>query len=197
MLIITLYVYAAISVIWSLDPSAAVDQWTSEGPYVITVALLAPLLLKDFEDARSAFNWTALTGASICLLALAFGDWGNRGLVVYGHEAITSGENIYEFETNPLAVSSLAGTVVVIAAVWLGRPNRIPLRILAAICIPIGIAVIMKTGTRGQLLATGIAVAGGAADRFPVEPSTIDRGLALRGGRRSRDGLVGRYSRPG
>jgi hypothetical protein len=157
-LIITLYIYAAISVIWSLDAAAAVDQWVSQGPYVITVALLAPLLLSDFEDARTAFNWTALTGASICLLALAFGDWGNRGLVVYGHEAMTGGENIYEFETNPLAVSSLAGTVVVIAAVWLSRPNRTLLRILAALCIPIGIAVIMKTGTRGQLIATGIAV---------------------------------------
>jgi hypothetical protein len=157
-LVVALYCYAFVSVIWSLDPSSALVQWAADAPYIITVALLAPLLFTDFEDTRTALTWTALTGTAICLLALAFGVWGNRGLVVYGHEAIAVGENIYEFETNPLAMSSLAGTVVIIATLWFARPNRALLRMLGAVCIPIGIAVILRTGTRGQLIATGAAL---------------------------------------
>jgi hypothetical protein len=157
-LVALLYVYALISITWSLEPEAAIGQWTALGPYVITVTLVAPLLFSDFEDARTAFTWTALIGASICLLALAFGAWGSRGLILYGHELTLGGENIFEFETNPLAMSSMAGTVVVIAALWFARPNPVFLRALAAICIPVGIAVILRTGSRGQLIATGAAL---------------------------------------
>jgi Ca2+/Na+ antiporter len=78
-------------------------------------------------------------------------------LVIFGHVAGAAGENFYEYETNPLAMSSMAGTVVVIATMWLARPNRAIFRILAAVCIPIGLAVIMRTGSRGQLIATGVA----------------------------------------
>jgi hypothetical protein len=157
-LILALYIYAFISITWTLDPAAALDQWLAEGPYVVTVAFLAPLLFSDFKDTRTAFTWTALTGTAICILVLAFGAWGNRGLVVYGHEVVKGGENIYEYETNPLAMSSLAGTVVIITTLWFARPNRTFLRVLAVICIPIAVAVILRTGTRGQLIATGAAL---------------------------------------
>jgi hypothetical protein len=149
-LVVVLYVYAFISVTWAPNSSESLDQWIAQGPYIITVAVLAPLLFSDFEDARIAFLWTALTGAAICALALAFGKWGSRGLVMY--------RDIYETETNPLALSSLAGTVFLIAALSLSRPSRLLMRIVATACIPIAIAVILRSGSRGQLIASGVAL---------------------------------------
>lgn len=157
-LVVLLYFYALASITWSRDADAALAQWTALGPYVLTVALLAPLLFTDFEDARTALNWTAITGLALCLLALLFGHWGSRGLVLYGHDVGYGAQNYFEFETNPLALSSMAGTVAVIAAAWFARPTHPLLRLLALVCIPVAVAVILRTGSRGQLLSTGAAL---------------------------------------
>lgn len=156
--ILGLYAYALMSILWSLDVGAALEQWQAFGPYVVTVALLAPLLIDDFDEANTALTWTVLTGAAVCLLALAFGRWGARGLLLYGHDFGYSADNYYEFETSPLAMSSMAGTVVVIAVAWLARPMSGVLRILAALCIAAGLAVILRTGSRGQLISTAAAL---------------------------------------
>lgn len=154
-LVLLIFLYAFISLAWTPDLDAAIDQWLAQGPYILTIALLAPLLFSSFRDARTAFTWTALVGAAICVLALAFGKWGGRGLILYGREVSQ------EYETNPLAMASMAGTVAIIAAMSFSRPNGIAMRVLATVIIPISIAVILRSGARGQLIATaaGVAVA--------------------------------------
>jgi hypothetical protein len=148
--------YAFVTVSWAPDPQTSLEQWTSAIPYIITVTLLAPLLLGDLDDTRTAFIATALAGAAICTLALAFGTWGDRGLVVFGHAALQDDSNIYRYETNPLALSSMAGTVLLICALSLGRPNRMIMKLFSLACIPIALIVILKSGSRGQAMASGI-----------------------------------------
>jgi hypothetical protein len=155
-LILALLLYALLSLIWAPDMGKSFEQWVTAAPYIITITLIAPLLLTDLKDARTAFTWTALTGGAICVLALAFGKWGARGLLLYG--------DIYESETNPLALSSLAGTVFLISALSLGRPNRVLMRVIAMGCIPIALAVILKSGSRGQLIASAV----GAIVSLPI-----------------------------
>jgi hypothetical protein len=152
-MVIALIIYALFSVAWARDPVVSLDQWTAQGPYIITVAFLAPLLFSDFEGARTAFIWTAVVGGTICTLALVFGKWGNRGLLLYG--------DIHEWEANPLAMASLAGTVFLIAGLSLGRPSGILMRVFSLACIPVMLAVILKSGSRGQLIASiaGVMVA--------------------------------------
>lgn len=154
-LISILYLYAFISITWAPDPQTSFEQWVISGPYLVTIALLAPFLVDDLQDAAIAFRATAIAGAAICGLALAFGTWGGRGLVVYGHAALQDDFNIYRYETNPLALSTLGGTVFLIAALLLGRPSGALLRAFALACIPISLAVILRSGSRGQLLASG------------------------------------------
>ncbi len=148
-LIASLYVYAFVTISWAPDSLASLEQWRIQGPYIITIALLAPLLFTDLDDARAGLTLTIFAGAAICVLALAFGNWGPRGLVLYGHEATQ------EYEANPLALSSMAGTVFLISALSLGRPNRIFMRIVATVCIPISLAVVLRSGSRGQFIASG------------------------------------------
>jgi O-antigen ligase len=152
-LILALFLYAFLSLIWCPDPTKSLEQWGIAGPYIFTIAILAPFLFTDLDDAGVAFTWTLLTGGAICILVLAFGKWGDRGLLLYG--------DVYESETNPLALASLAGTIFVISALSLRRPNGILKRLFALLCIPISLAVILKSGSRGQLIAgaAGVVVA--------------------------------------
>ncbi len=155
MLVFALYAYAFVTISWAPDPQMSLDQWITSAPYLVTITLLAPLLLSGIDDARTAFMATAFAGAAICALALAFGTWGDRGLVVFGHGALQDDSNIYRYETNPLALSSMAGTVFLICALSLGRPNRMAMRLFAMACIPITLAVILRSGSRGQIIASG------------------------------------------
>lgn len=149
-LVFALLLYALASVVWSPNLELSFEQWLVQGPYVLTITLLAPLLLDNESDVRSALAWTGIAGAAICILALAFGKWGLRGLLIYGDN--------HDWETNPLALSSLAGTVFVICSLSLGPPNRLLFRLLSLACIPITLAVVLRSGSRGQLLASGAAV---------------------------------------
>jgi hypothetical protein len=158
LLVLALFAYAFVSVSWAPDPQTSFDQWIISIPYIITITLLAPLLLNDLDDARTAFVSTAVAGAVLCALAMVFGRWGDRGLLVFGHDTLQDLDNIYRYETNPLALSTMAGVVFLICALSLGPPNRWFMRIFAAICIPLALAVILRSGSRGQVLASGAAV---------------------------------------
>ncbi len=94
---------------------------------------------------------------------------GLEGLLLYG--------DVYESETDPLALSSLAGTVFLIAALSLGRPNRALMRVIAMGCIPVALAVILKSGSRGQLIgsAVGAVVSLPIALRLKISKSIADR----------------------
>ncbi len=149
-LVVVLYLYAFLSLTWAPDIYVSLEQWGSQGPYILTVALLAPLLFADFEDAQVAFTWTAMTGAVICMLALVFGKWGSRGLLLFN--------DTHEWETNPLALSSMAGTVFLIAALSFGQPKRLWMKVFSIVLIPVSIAVILRSGSRGQLIASGVGL---------------------------------------
>ena len=157
-LVLVLYVYALLSVTWSVDPANSFEQWIASAPYLVMIALLAPLLISSLDDVYVAFVWTGLAAGAICALALFLGHWGDRGLVVFGHQALEDSSNIYLYETNPLALSTLAGTAFVIAALLLGRANGTPLRVFALICIPIALAVVLRSGSRGQLIGSVISL---------------------------------------
>ena len=178
LLVLALYAYAFLTVTWAPDPWTSLDQWIASAPYLITITLLAPLLFTELDDARTASIAAALSGAALCALVLVFGHWGNRGLVLFGH-GVEDDLNIYRYQTNPLALSTMAGTVFLICALSLGRPNRWPMRLFAMACIPVALAVILKSGSRGQLIASGIALFAALPIAFRIKDGKSLATLAL------------------
>ncbi len=152
-----MYAYAFLTILWARDFSTSLDQWIASAPYLVTILVLTPLLINDFDDVRTALIATALAGAALCFLATFFGHWGDRGLVVFGHQGEVDKFNIYRFETNPLALATMAGTVFLICALSLGRPNGILMRLIAIVSIPVALIVVLKSGSRGQFLAGGFS----------------------------------------
>ncbi|HVP32973.1 MAG TPA: O-antigen ligase family protein [Steroidobacteraceae bacterium] len=152
---IGLFLYALVTLTWSLDLESGLANWVYVAPYLIVVVLMAPLVVDDLEGLRTTFVWTALLGGGLCFLAVVFGTWGYRGLAVTQTAPIGSlldrGPQI--FETNPLALASLGGTVMVAGSTFLLERRATLLRVLAACALPFALAVIIRSGSRGQLVA--------------------------------------------
>jgi hypothetical protein len=144
-LVIALYLYSMLTLVWTPGLDAALEQWRQQVPYVLTVAVIAPLLIGSSSDMRIACEWAAVLGGALCTFALVSGHWGNRGLLVIG--------DLYEQETNPLAIASLGGTVALIAIVSAVSSTAWSKKVLFSMLIPVGLAVVLRSGSRGQLVA--------------------------------------------
>lgn len=150
-LVVALYSYALLSLTWTPLPDLAWQQWRANGPYVLTVALIGPLLITRVEELRLAMRWTVVIGGALVAIILLFGEWGPRGLV-------TNSAGGAE-ETNPLALASLAG-VVAAGALFVGFGRRGALEwILRLAAALLCLLLIIRSGSRGQLVAIVVALA--------------------------------------
>ena len=148
-----LYLYAIATFVWVPNLSTVIDQWSQWIPYILTVSFLAPFLIQDNEDVRRFAMWTVLVGGAVCVLAVFYGNWGYRGLILQGelHPDVAN-------ETNPLALATLGATVAVIGMVSSFSNVSFIKRLIFVLMVPLGIAVALRTGSRGQIISMGLAV---------------------------------------
>ncbi|HTU65472.1 MAG TPA: hypothetical protein VMF52_05970 [Steroidobacteraceae bacterium] len=148
---VALYVYAFVTLFLAPDFEASLKLWTLQWPYIVIFVIFLPLVLNTMADVRTALTATVLVGGALCALALFAGNWGPRGLIILG--------DLYEQQTNPLAIASLGGTVFLGALFLMRMPQPMWRKALLILFIPIGIAVIFRSQSRGQLGAAALAAA--------------------------------------
>jgi hypothetical protein len=143
--VIALYGYAIFSLLWTPRADLALNMWSVAYPYVITAVLLAPLAIEDSEDLYRSYLALMIMGGTLVIALLLFAKWGDRGVMITGGA---------ELETNPLAIANLGGAVAS-ASLFL-RTRWFPSLtwILRLLLVAAALAVIVKSGSRGQLLAT-------------------------------------------
>jgi hypothetical protein len=143
--VIALYLYAFLSVLWTPRPDLALDMWAMGTPYVLTAVLLAPLAVSDSEDLYSGYFGLLIFGGVLVFALLLFAKWGDRGVLISG---------VGTDETNPLAIANLGGAVAG-AAMFL-RTRRFPVVswTLRLLLVAASLALVVKSGSRGQLVAT-------------------------------------------
>jgi hypothetical protein len=143
--VIALYLYAFLSVLWTPRPDLALDMWAMGTPYVVTAVLLAPLAVSDSEDLYSGYFGLLIFGGVLVFALLLFAKWGDRGVLISG---------VGTDETNPLAIANLGGAVAS-AAMFL-RTRRFPVVswTLRLLLVAASLALVVKSGSRGQLVAT-------------------------------------------
>jgi hypothetical protein len=156
-LICCLYSYAYISSFWApvpiLTPRIVVMQWIAWSPYVLVIAIASPFLIIKVEDVVNFSKWAILVGGLTCALALFFGRWGYRGLLV---EGVTRAD-VWN-ETNPLALATLGGSVAICGLIMSFYEDVRYKKYLFLIVIPLGVSVIIRSGSRGQLLSLVLAL---------------------------------------
>jgi hypothetical protein len=147
---LALYAYALLSLLWTPRLDLVQPVWEQVYPYIVTAVLLAPMLMPSTSAVRTALRWSVGVGAALLLLLLLFGDWGYRGLMI--------GTSDPELEANPLALAGLAGAVATVATfLRLGLPRSLDWLLRMAVIV-LCVVVIVRSGSRGQLVATVLAI---------------------------------------
>lgn len=140
-LTISFFLYAFLSTQWAPRPDLSLKLWGHAWPYIVTLVVLAPLIIREPRDLESANQALLVIGGALTLLLLFFVKWEGRQIVL-GEEA-----------GNPLAVAVMAGMVILVAILadpWKGKKLWLPLKwILVALCL----ALIVRSGSRGQLFS--------------------------------------------
>jgi O-antigen ligase len=149
-LIIALLLYSLASVMWTPRPDLAANIWLQSFPYMLTYIVLVPLVIHEPADVRIALTWLVVVGGALTVMLLVFGTWGARGLQLGN---ASSGE-----ETNPLALAGLAGSVAATAMILRPRKWAALVWPLRFILIAAGLVLILRSESRGQLIAALLAM---------------------------------------
>ncbi|MDF0651193.1 MAG: hypothetical protein P0121_06955 [Nitrospira sp.] len=140
-LTISFFLYAFLSTQWAPRPDLSLKLWGHAWPYVVTLVVLAPLIIREPRDLESANQALLVIGGALTLLLLFFVKWEGRQIIL-GEEA-----------GNPLAVAVMAGMVILVALLadpWKGKKLWLPLKwILVVLCL----SLIVRSGSRGQLFS--------------------------------------------
>jgi hypothetical protein len=151
-LTIALFLYAFTSAQWAPRSDLSLEVWNLRWPYVVTFIILSPLLTAHARDLESANVGLLLIGGLLTALLLFFVKWESRTIVMGNGFG------------NPLAVSSMAGMIVLVAILadpWPASRLWSSIKwMLVAMCL----VLVVKSGSRGQLL--GIVVI--AAACWPI-----------------------------
>lgn len=141
-LILALFLYAFASAQWAPRSDISLNLWASRWPYLIVIVVLSPLLITQSRDLRDANIGLLVIGGVLTILLLLFVKWEARRIVL-DHEL-----------GNPLAVSTIAGMVALIAILsdpWPESRWWVPFKwALVGLCL----ALVVRSGSRGQLLGT-------------------------------------------
>ena len=148
-LVVVFFVYAFLSVAWTPALTPALNMWGHDIAYIFLLVLVAPWLANTDAELHTAFSWLTYAGGFLIVALLFTARWGDRGLL------LSSGALD---ETNPLAIADVSGVVAVAALfivpvrlralAWIARLS------IAAVCV----IAIVRSGSRGQLVATSISV---------------------------------------
>lgn len=141
-LILALFLYAFASTQWAPRSDISLELWARRWPYVITFIVLSPLLITQSRDLRAANIGLLVIGGLLAILLLFFVQWEHRRIVM-GHDL-----------GNPLAVSTMAAMVVLVAILadpWPESRLWVPVKwTLVALCL----ILVVRSASRGQLLGT-------------------------------------------
>ncbi|HEY6927527.1 MAG TPA: O-antigen ligase family protein [Steroidobacteraceae bacterium] len=144
-LILALLLYSLVTLAWTPRADLAQQAWHQAYPYLLTFIVLVPLVLHEPEDFRIALSWLVIVGGLLVTILLVFAPWGDRGLSL--------GTTSLEEETNPLALAGLGGSVAAAAMLLRARWGGILSLALRLAVVAVGLILIVKSESRGQLIA--------------------------------------------
>lgn len=141
--VILLYLYSAASLLWTPAYAAAFEEWDHNLPYAVLLLVLAPILVRNIEDARDGLYATQAVGA---LLAVCFALF-----VEYGFRSVESEIETAEAVRLPGALAELGGYLFIISCLL---ARRTPFSLVFSLGVMVlGGLLVMQSGTRGQLLS--------------------------------------------
>jgi hypothetical protein len=146
-----LYLLIFASTAWSINSSLSWHTLRYWSPYLIAGIVILPLTINTPQDALRVAKAFLIAGAPLAV-ALAIAPMKGRGLVLLNEEAWEQG--------NPLAVGTFGAELAVIAVgLMLSGGKAVQSRAFLLVVAALGAFVTLRSGSRGQLVATMIGIA--------------------------------------
>ncbi|MEM8949944.1 MAG: O-antigen ligase family protein [Pseudomonadota bacterium] len=139
-LVVTLFIYAFVSIFWVSVPGKAMAIWSVNFQYLVVFILGAPLLIQDVDDLEVPMRALLLLGTPFIFCLNFMLEWGYRGFVVNG-----------EVTRLPLALAQFGGYMMILGALFGPKHGFWVLLRIAAVLL--GALLIVKTGARGQFIS--------------------------------------------
>lgn len=152
-LIVILLVYALISVTWAPQFELSIGRWRDAAPYLVTIVFLAPLAVQDRSGLHVAFSGTLVLGTVIALLLLFFAEWEGRQVIISRTVDPEAGQG------NPLVIGQLGGTLVLLGVLYRTQARARLFQALKVLAVVVGLALVARSGSRGQLAGAVIVAA--------------------------------------
>ena len=144
-----LFLQCILSYTWSIAPSDTYYILTKNAPYIFAFAVLAPFCALNYREVDTAIKTIVHFGA-ILLIVLAFSEYGKngRGVVLQLADGRLA-------EANPLAAATFGGYVSICAIFYMYTKRSQPTlqKAFYSVIILLGVFVIIRSGSRGQLIA--------------------------------------------
>jgi len=157
-----LFLFAAMSILWTRNPSWAAETVRDGAPYAVVLLLLTPLLVNDINGLRDFAKATLVISLLISLQLLA-----NPNLELYTARLVL--EIDASRKSNPLVIGTMGGVMMILAALLQFEKSwKWSLIRYAAAFVGFGIALL--SGSRGQVAFAFMA----AVLFFPVSRRLAD-----------------------
>ena len=150
-LLITLVVFSSA---WAPSPSASWQRLSAVAPYFLQFAIISPLCVLDRDQLDKAIKVLLYFGFFV-LVGLALSPIVNRGIVLDMGGSLSK-----RLDANPLEVASFAGAVILGAVfkIYGMKHKRGSLFLFHIALVALGLLVMARSGSRGQVVAVVIAM---------------------------------------
>jgi len=142
---IGLFAWAAVTVVWSPAKETAMKAISEGWPYLFLHVLIGPMLFNGIDDLVRCCRYLLVIGVIVGL-----GFIGNSGFLMRdGRLVLELGGGAY---SAPLAVGEFGGSLLIVAALANGGSQRTIWTVLRLAGLGVGLAVALKSGSRGQFV---------------------------------------------
>jgi hypothetical protein len=151
---------AAISCLWSLDRDLSLFLFRYNLPYVVTFVGMVPLVIQDRDDLQQALMTTLIFGSIVMVLLLLGTQIHAYGRTIEIAPGTGVRDRVGQLRTRlaPLAIAELAGHLAIIAVLMNFRGVGRIWQYLRWFVVVLALALIYRSGSRGQLIAALIAI---------------------------------------
>jgi len=167
-LVLVLFAYALLSTTWTNDDIDVQAIWMTWAPYILVQVLIAPLLVAEPKELTRLFGYQIFLGGLFATLIVFGSEYEGRQIILGGDR---------HFQGNPLAVAETGGVTIICAVLMtrLFKGDILIKLIVSAICL----VAIVKSGSRGQLIALAFALVVAFPFTYSVKNPKIVVGSAV------------------
>jgi hypothetical protein len=157
-----LFLFAAMSLLWTRNPAWAAETVRDGAPYAIVLLVFTPLLVNDMEGLRAFAKATLVISLLISLQLLA-----NPNLELYTARLVLEIDAAQK--SNPLVIGTMGGVMMILAALlhFEKSPLWSLIRYSSAF---VGLGIGLLSGSRGQVIFAFLA----AVLFFPMSRQVAD-----------------------